>query len=390
MILLEQAIEIVMKEAAVTGTERIDIQASPGRVLAEDVISDMDMPPFDKSAVDGYACRKKDLARNLSVRETIAAGSVPKSAVSPGTCSKIMTGAMVPEGADCVIMVEETEEYVAGTIRFTGEKRGENICYKGEDIRSGDKVLAAGTLIRPQEMAVLAATGITQPLVYRQPRVSIITTGDELVRPAAKPSGATIRDSNSCQLEAQVRRAGAIAANLGIVPDNEHTIREVIGDALSGSDIASLTGGVSMGDYDHVPGILKSMGFDILFRTIAIQPGKPTVFARAGEKLIFALPGNPVSSFVLFEILVRPFILKTMGWTGSMPVYRMALGEDFKRRIPGRLALIPVAIRNGEVFRVEYHGSAHINAYTAADGIIPMEIGVSEMKKGTFADVRPV
>jgi len=390
MILLEQAIEIVMKETALTGTERIDIQASPGRVLAEDVISDMDMPPFDKSAVDGYACRKKDLTRNLSVRETIAAGSVPKSAVSTGTCSKIMTGAMVPEGADCVIMVEETEEYVAGTIRFTGEKSGENICYKGEDIRSGDKVLAAGTLIRPQEMAVLAATGTTQPLVYRQPRVSIITTGDELVRPAAKPSGATIRDSNSCQLEAQVRRAGAIAANLGIVPDNEHTIREVIGDALSGSDIAILTGGVSMGDYDHVPGILKSMGFDILFRTIAIQPGKPTVFARAGEKLIFALPGNPVSSFVLFEILVRPFILKTMGWTGSMPVYRMVLGEDFKRRKPGRLALIPVAIRNGEVFHVEYHGSAHINAYTAADGIIPMEIGVSEMKKGTFADVRPV
>lgn len=390
MILLEQAKEIVMREAAVTGTGRVEMHESLGRVLAEDIVSDTDMPPFDKSAVDGYACRTKDLKRNLSVLETIAAGSVPRSVVAPGTCSKIMTGAIVPEGADCVIMVEETEEYVAGTIRFTGEKSGENICYKGEDIRSGDKVLSAGTLIRPQEMAVLAATGITHPLVYRQPRVSVVTTGDELVRPSVKPQGAAIRDSNSCQLAAQVARAGAIAANLGIVADNEHTIREVIGDALSASDIVLLTGGVSMGDFDHVPGILKSMGFEIMFRTIAIQPGKPTVFAKTGNKLVFALPGNPVSSFVLFGILVRPFIMKMMGWTGSMPVYRMLLGEDFLRRKSGRLALIPVAIRNGEVFPVEYHGSAHINAYTAADGIISMEIGTNELKKGTFTDVRPV
>jgi molybdopterin molybdotransferase len=390
MILLEQSKEIVMKEATLTGTERIEMQASPGRVLAEDVFSDMDMPPFDKSAVDGYACRTKDLKRNLSVLETIAAGSVPKAAVTPGTCSKIMTGAMVPEGADCVVMVEDTEENVAGTIRFTGEKGIANICYKGEDTRTGDKVLSAGTLIRPQEMAVLAATGFTQPLVYRQPRVSVITTGDELVRPSVKPRGAAIRDSNSCQLEAQVNRAGAIATNLGIVADNEHTIREVIGDAFSASDIVLLTGGVSMGDFDHVPRILKSMGFEIMFRTIAIQPGKPTVFARAGKKLVFALPGNPVSSFVLFEILVRPFIMKMMGWTGSMPVYRMVLGEDILRRKSGRHALIPVTIRNGEVFPVEYHGSAHINAYTAADGIISMEIGTNELKKGTFTDVRPV
>jgi molybdopterin molybdotransferase len=145
-----------------------------------------------------------------------------------------------------------------------------------------------------------------------------------------------------------------------------------------------------MGDYDYVPGIMKSMGIEILFRSIAIQPGKPTVFGKYGKKLIFGLPGNPVSSFVLFEMLVRPAIMKMMGFRGKLPVYRMVLGADIKRRKSDRKLLIPVSVRDGEVFPVDYHGSAHINAYTGADGIVTMEIGVNELKKGNSADVRPV
>jgi molybdopterin molybdotransferase len=390
MILLEQALEIVLNEAVVTGMERVEMREALGRVVAQDILSDIDMPPFDKSAVDGYACRSEDLKKEMSVIETIPAGFVPASAVDPGTCSKIMTGAMMPKGADCVIMVEETEESAAGAVRFTGKKTVSNICYQGEDIRAGDKVLGAGMLVRPQEMAVLAATGSTEPLVYRQPRVSVITTGDELLLPSVRPYGAMIRDSNSIQLEAQLRKTGAIPVNMGIVADRHLNIQKAIGDAMPGSDIVLLTGGVSMGDYDHVPGIMQSMGIDILFRTIAIQPGKPTVFGKAGKKLIFGLPGNPVSSFVLFEMLVKPVIMRMMGWKGSSPVYRMVLGEDIRRRKSERKSLIPVEIRNGELFPVEYHGSAHINAYTAASGIIQMEIGVNEMKKGSITDVRPV
>ncbi len=390
MILLEQATEAVLHNIDPTGTERVKMEQCLGRVLAQDVRSDIDMPPFDKSAVDGYACRAADLGGNLSVLETIPAGSMPKKEVLPRSCSKIMTGAMVPAGADCVIMVEETEEFIAGSVRFTGVKKSSNICYRGEDIKAGDLVLEKGTLIRPQEIAVLASTGTTSPLVHIRPVVSIITTGDELVPPGKVPKGPMIRNSNSYQLEAQVSQTGAVGVNLGIVADKERLIRETISDALSGSDIVLLTGGVSMGDYDYVPDIMKSMGIHILFRSIAIQPGKPTVFGKAGNKLIFGLPGNPVSSFVLFEVLVKPAIMAMMGRTVRPITYPVVLGQDIFRRKTDRKALVPVTIRNGEAFPVDYHGSAHINAYTSADGIVTIDIGVNELKKGTITHVRPV
>jgi molybdopterin molybdotransferase len=390
MILFEQALKSVLNEVVPMTTCRVTLSDAAGRILAEDIFSDTDMPPFDKSAVDGYACRMNDLGKNLSITETIPAGLQPKHAVEPGTCSKIMTGAMIPEGADCVVMVEETEEYIAGTIRFTGEYTSANICKRGEDIRAGEKVLDAGTMLRPQEIAVLASVGAVRPLVADRPRIAVFTTGDELVMPSVHPSGAVIRDSNSYQLEAQINRAGAAVTNLGIVSDNRNSIRETLLDALSGHEIVLITGGVSMGDYDFVPEIIKSAGIKILFRTIAIQPGKPTVFGRKGNKLVFGLPGNPVSSFVLFEMLVKPAILKMMGCQDLVPEYRMRVGATFKRRKSERKAFIPVAIRNGEIFPIDYNGSAHINAYSSAGGIITMDIGTSELKKGGFADVRPV
>jgi molybdopterin molybdotransferase len=390
MILFEQALEIVSKEAIAMTSGRVKLPQALGRVLAEDIYSDTDMPPFNKSAVDGFACRVADLGKNLVIRETIPAGAAPKQDVEPGTCSKIMTGAMVPKGADCVIMVEETEEHIAGTIRYTGEKKPANICYRSEDMKAGEKVLDAGIVLRPQEIAVLASTGNTSPLVADRPMVAVITTGDELVRPSVKPAGAMIRNSNSSQLASQVSMSGAVGSDLGIVPDNHQAIREILLDAMSGNDIVLLTGGVSMGDYDYVPGIMKSVGIGIIFRTIAIQPGKPTVFGTKGSKLVFGLPGNPVSSFVLFEMLVKPVILKMMGCSAPPITYRMKLGEDLFRRRSERKSFMPVMIRNGEIFPIEYHGSAHINAYSRANGIITMEIGTDLLKKGTFADVRPV
>lgn len=391
MILFEQALGIVIKEAVRVAAGRVKLAEAAGRILAEDIFSDTDMPPFDKSAVDGYACRMADLDKNLSITETIPAGVTPQHPVEKGTCSKIMTGAMLPAGADCVIKVEDTEEYIAGTIRFTGEKgTSPNICSRGEDIKAGEKVLEAGMPLRSQEIAALASMGTVNPLVADRPRVAVITTGDELIRPSGKPSGAMIRDSNSFQLEAQISNAGAFPTNLGIVADNQNSIREVLTDAMSDNNIVLLTGGVSMGDYDYVPDIIKSTGVKILFRTIAIQPGKPTVFGRKEKKLVFGLPGNPVSSFVLFEMLVKPLIREMMGCRVPLPSYRMVLGETFKRRKSERKAFIPVAIRNGEVFPINYNGSAHINAYANASGIIAMEIGTNELKKGSFADVRPV
>ncbi len=379
-----------MREAVMTGNGRVMLPHANGRVLAEDIFSDINMPPFDKSAVDGFACRKDDLGSELTVMETIAAGTGPQVPIMPGTCSKIMTGAMVPPGADCIFMVEDSVEVAPGRVRFTGTGEPVNICFKGEDIKAGEKVLSGGTLIRPQEIAVLATAGITRPLVATQPRVAVITTGDELVHPSVKPTGPMIRNSNSYQLEAQIARAGGIPSNMGIVEDKRRSILEALLKAIPQHHIILLTGGVSMGDFDYVPDILKSAGISILFRKIAIQPGKPTVFGKYEDKMIFGLPGNPVSSFVLFEMLVRPLIRKMMGWQGTLPVLRLPLGADFTRRKTERKALVPVAIRHGEIFPVDYHGSAHINAYAGADGIIVMEIGIGEMKKGTVTDVRQV
>lgn len=390
MIRLEEALEIVLREAISSGTERVPFRESAGRALAEEIRSDLDMPPFDKSAVDGFACRREDLGTPLSVIGTIPAGSGADQPVTSGTCFRIMTGAPVPPGADCVIMVEESKEISPDHIRFTGEWKTSNICLRGEDIRRGDVVLIPGTLIRPQDIAVLASTGHIHPLVALKPRVAVISTGDELVEPSVQPAGATIRDSNSYQLEAQILRAGAWPLHAGIVRDHPETLRKAIDKALSDCDILLLSGGVSMGDFDHVPAILEEAGIRLHFRTIAIQPGKPTVFGTRDKKYIFGLPGNPVSSFVLFELLVHPLIRKIMGGNPNGPVWQMRLGADFRRRKSERQALIPVRILNGEIHPVEYHGSAHINAYTHADGIISMEIGVNEMKKGSYTDVRPV
>ncbi|MCK5843824.1 MAG: molybdopterin molybdotransferase MoeA, partial [Victivallales bacterium] len=196
MITFEEAYEIIMMSAKSLPTESVPLENAVGRVLAENAVSDMDMPPFDKAAMDGYACREKDIASLLRLSEEIPAGMVPKHVLKAGECSKIMTGAMVPEGADCVIMVEYTEQTSENTIRFTGEKTESNICLAGEDVETGDIVVKKGTLLEPRHIAALAAVGYAEPLVSKRPRVGVLPTGSELVAPSEKASGAKIRNSN--------------------------------------------------------------------------------------------------------------------------------------------------------------------------------------------------
>ena len=197
MIPFEDALRTVLDSARRLGTERVDIANAINRILAEDAKSDMDMPPFNKSAMDGYACRRADLANELEVVETIAAGYTPTKSIEPNQCAKIMTGASVPQGADCVVMVEFTENPTDHTIRFVGEDTADNICIKGEDIKAGDVVLPKGIRIRPQHIAVLASVGCAQPVVSKMPRVGILATGDELVPPTSRPGPSQIRNSNS-------------------------------------------------------------------------------------------------------------------------------------------------------------------------------------------------
>lgn len=391
MILFEEALEIIGKCAVPLGTETVALGESAGRILAMDVFSDMDMPPFDKSAVDGYACRKADLGAELRVLETIPAGVIPTRSIQKGECSKLMTGGMLPEGADTVIMVEDVEITGPDTIRFTGQRTAPNYCRKAEDIRAGSKVLDKGTLIRPQEIAVLASVGCASPLVSRLARIGIISTGDELVEPSHTPAPSQIRNSNAWQLLAQAQRAGCKASYFGIARDTEAATLEIIRKASLESDIVILSGGISAGDFDFVPTVIAQAGFEIKFRSMAVQPGKPLIFATRGNQYLVGLPGNPVSSFVQFEVLVKHLIRFITGKKSKEMQVTVPMGVDYKRRNTGRKAFFPVYFTDeGTALPVEYHGSAHIHSYIEAQGIVAIEIGKETINKGTLVHVRLV
>jgi molybdopterin molybdotransferase len=390
MITYEEALNIVLRNAYPSGDENVDLIFSNGRILLEDVYSDINMPPFNRSAVDGFACRRSDLSQPLEIIETVKAGVFPSKKVNAGQCTRIMTGAPVPEGADCVIMVEETGETEPGNIRFTGEKTKSNISPFAEDIKVGEKVLERSTLIGPQHIAIMAAVGCIRPVVSRMPVVAVIATGDEIVEPHTKPGLSQIRNSNGYQLVSQVAKAGAVPLYLGIAPDNEEDTYDAITSAIEKADIVLLTGGVSMGTFDFVPKILEKAKVDILFRTIALQPGKPTIFGTKGEKRIFGLPGNPVSSFTIFEVLVKPMLWKMMGITEPFRSLKFPIGVDYQRRRSDRMQWLPVQLRDGKVFPLEYHGSAHIFSLATAHALAAIPLGITNLSTGDLIDVRPL
>lgn len=391
MISFEEAFDIVMDSGLRTGSETLPFNNSYGRVLDEDIKSDIDMPPFNRSAVDGYACHLSDLNSGLELVEVIAAGRAPSKPVKKYQCSKIMTGAIVPEGCDVVFMVEESEKLDSGEIRFTGITPKRNISLKGEDVRKGDLVLKKSRIIRPQDIAVMASVGHTEVLVKRKPLVGIISTGDELIDPSEKPEISKIRNSNAFQLEAQVERAGADGINYGIAPDNETVTFGLITRAINQCEIVLITGGVSMGDFDFVPSVLQQAGVEILFNRVNVQPGKPTTFGLHRKAAVFGLPGNPVSTFVQFELLVRPLINLMMSYKWKPVEYNLPMAVSWKRKSSDRLAFIPVTINNDmKVVPVDFHGSAHIAALSSSDGIISVQPGIRSVKKGEIVNVRQI
>lgn len=391
MIPFEKAYEIVMAQARTLDSEEVSLHEALHRILASDVLSDIDMPPFDKSAMDGYACRRADLQYELAVIETIQAGTPPTKAIRERQCAKIMTGAMLPEGADCVIMVEFTEETRDGIVRFTGPSTLDHICRKSEDIRVGELVLRKGSRIGPQHIAVLATVGCMRPRVYRKARVGIIATGDELVEPNERPGPSQIRTSNSYQLYAQVLTAGAVPTYYGIARDTEAQIDGALKRAIGQNDVVLVSGGVSKGDYDLVPGVMQRNGIEILFDSIAMKPGKPTTFGVSPEIYCFGLPGNPVSTFVQFEILVKPFLYKLMGHDFRVPYSVLPLSARVVPRRTERETWLPVKVTaDGRAQPGEYHGSAHINALCQADGLIVIPIGSGALEEGTLVRVRPL
>jgi len=389
MILFEEALKIVLNCPENQPVIQVDFLSSLNKVLAEDVISDMDMPPFNKSAVDGYACRKEDINTEMEVLETIQAGALPQMEIQPNTCSKIMTGAMIPANADCVIMVEHTILLENNKIKFNAANTAHNICFLGEDTRKGDVVLKKGTIILPQHIAVMASVGCTKPLVFQPPVIGIISTGNELVEPFEKPEPTKIRNSNAYQLMAQAKNIGVPINYIGIAPDTLEGTQNFINLAFEQSSIILLTGGVSMGDFDFVPMVLKDLGFEIHFHNIAIQPGKPTLFASKNGKYCFGLPGNPVSSFIQFELLVKPLIYKLQGCVFQPIELEITLNQTYSRKKSDRLALVPVNISADKQLKItEFHGSAHINAMIHTSGLMSIPIGITTINAGEKVHVR--
>lgn len=389
MISLLEAQDIVLENVITTSAEEVTFSKALQRILAEDIISDIDMPPFNKSAVDGYACRIEDINDELLVVDTIPAGVEPDCIIYKGQCAKIMTGGMMPVGATTVLMVEHTEITGKDKIKFNQPKTSPNFCKKGEDVAVGQVVLSKGTKITPANVAVLASVGKVFPMVAKLPRVGVLSTGNELVEPFEKPQGSQIRNSNSYQLLAQLANIGIEGSYLGIIPDNPKDSKLMLEKAMQTNDVVILSGGVSMGDFDYIPKAMKDIGIDLKFETIAIQPGKPTVFGVKENKYFFGLPGNPVSSFVLFEIMVKSLLLRIQGCTQLPENTQMQLGFNYKRNSSQRQGLVPVKfLPSGVAIPISYNGSAHIHSLCFADGLMYVPIGTTELERGDWVDVR--
>ncbi len=386
----EKIINEITPQSGALPTEKVLLMDSLNRVLGQDIVSTINMPPFDKSAMDGYAVASHDDSNSFEIVETIAAGYVPQKSIAKGQCAKIMTGAMLPPGADRVIKREVTEEK-DGFMLLTGEDKNRNICSLGEDIKPGDVVLKAGSLIRPPEIGVIASMGMNSVRVYEKPRVGIITTGSEIVLPGQPLGKGQIYNSNAFSIAAQVIQTGANIIMAGIVHDDKDYIRGNIAELLNHSQMLLISGGVSVGDYDFVPGILKELGVHLHFESIAVQPGKPTVFGTWNDVLVFGLPGNPVSTFVIFEVLVRKALYRLMGYEYTPLFLKGVMKKEFRRRQAERAFFVPVRCDNeGFVEAVEYHGSAHLAALPQANALLMVPLGVHEIAEGSVVYVRQI
>jgi len=317
MISIEEAQGILLANLPECRFERVPFKAAPGRILAEDIVATSDVPPFCRAGVDGYAVIAADIAdapvELRVVGESRAGGGMPGK-LNPGEAMAIMTGAPVPEGANAVQLIEVCEVLEPGKrVRILKPIRvHENIAPKASEARAGAVVLKAGHRIGPAEMAVMATFGYTQVKVYQKPSVALLATGDELVEVEETPQQGQIRNSNAYCLSCQLRYMGFEPDYLGIARDTMEDLRRKMLLGLE-HDVLIITGGVSMGEYDFVRNVFQELGLDILFNKVAIKPGKPTVFARKGNKLVFGLPGNPISSLVTFECFVRPALGRLCG-----------------------------------------------------------------------------
>ena len=375
------------------GTEKVDLFQLLRRVIAEDVVSDSNIPMLDNSAMDGYAVIAEDTGHaaadkpaTLTITGEIQAGDDPEGYnLEPGQAIRIMTGAPVPRGADAVVEFEKTSEEGSQVHIYASFKSGDNLRRAGEDIASGDTVIQKGTMLLPAHMGLLASVGRQQALVYKKPRVAIITTGNEIAEPGQPLKRGWVRNSNAYTLYGLVQQYGGIPEYLGIAADTPEATATMLTRALE-HDLVITTGGVSMGRYDFVKDVMKDLGIDVMVEKVLMKPGKPCVFGLKDGVPVFGLPGNPVSTMVSFLQFVRPAMLKLMGARViDKPRIEAVAAQAIKKK-PDRTHFIRGFFHiEGDrvvVSTTGPQGSGILRSMGQANCLIIVPVGVSMVKEG--------
>ena len=388
MIPILEALEIIKRETFALGVETVDLRESTGRVLAEEIRADMDLPPFDRSQMDGFAVRAKD-TKNAPVKLKIigeaVAGKGFTGEIKKGEAVRIMTGAPVPAGADAVQKVELTKENNGFIEILEATKEKQNIIRRAEEIEKGAEVFSKGEIITENMIASLASFGYAKVKVAQRPKVSILATGSEIVDISETPKQDQIRNSNSIMLDAFLRKLGAQSEILPLVEDDLETLKNQIAEAVGltnkskiqnpKSKILLITGGVSVGDYDFTKPALRELGAEIFFEKVRLKPGKPTVFAKLNDKLIFGLPGNPVSVAVTFYLFVRTALLQMQGARECGLKKGFAVVSEKIKGAKERDSFLPVSLETGEdgklfIESLRFRGSSNFIAFSRADALV--------------------
>ena len=365
------------------GEEELSLLAAYDRVLRENVVSALDIPPFHRSTVDGYAVKAEDTfgaeenqPATLSVRGVVNVGKPPKIKVAKGEAAEIVTGAPIPEGADAVVMVEDTDREDDGLRVYRAVTRDENVMKRGTDIKKGETVLKAGQVLGSSEIGVLASLGLTKVKVFKVPVVAVLSTGAEVTEPGKALPAGKIYDINAYSLSTAVRESGGTPVYLGVVPDDKAELRKALQGALASADMVLTSGGVSVGPKDLTPQIVDSLGEPgVIVCGIAVKPGKPTTVALVGKKPVFALPGHPTSALLMFHLLVRPVIQVMSGRTVAEAKTVKALAAARMFSAKGRRTFVMVKLKRDEFKRfmaepVETGASGAITTLAKADGFV--------------------
>jgi molybdopterin molybdotransferase len=386
LISVQEALEHILDRVDPLAATEMDFREVQGRALARDVFSSEDMPPRLRSAVDGYAVRAQSSPGSLRVLGEVTAGQISGTPVEQGTAMRIMTGGLLPPGADTVVMVEDTSERDGQVHIKKGVRPGEHVHQPGQDLVRGQVVLRAGTRVGAAEIGILATVGQTRLSVHPRVRLAVLATGDELVEPDLEPPLGSLRDSNRFALIAAAREAGADVVWHRHGRDDRPTLDHLVREALEQADVLITSGGVSMGTRDLIKPLLDHLG-EVHFGRIAFKPGKPLTFATVGEKLVFGLPGYPVSSLVTFEVFVRPALLKLQGFSRfQRPRVAVFLEHDLRpdlSRVEYHRAIVRWVNGRLAASSTGAQGSSRLMSMIGANGLLEIEPGPDSLSAGS-------